>query len=148
MHNDARGINMNYIEQDYDNFVKKLEEDFPKIFTGTHLSIEVGPGWWPIIERLCRNIQSHIDWKQAEKEKYNRGDGCPQAVVVQIKEKFGELRFYCDGGDQYIDGLIQMATEWAGKTCEACGMPGKRTNTSWIKTLCEQHSKELEQKWD
>ena len=49
----------------------------------------VGKGWYPIIESLCANIQSHIEWKQEQKEKFNRGEGCPQVVVEQIKEKFG-----------------------------------------------------------
>jgi len=61
-------------------------------------------------------------------------------VVDQVKEKFGTLSFYYTGGDEYIFGLVSMASSMSGVTCEACGKPGKQTGDSWIKTRCEEHS--------
>ena len=47
-----------------------------------------------------------------------------QVVAVQVKEKFGTLRFYYDGGDDYISGLSAMAESMSGRTCEVCGNMG------------------------
>lgn len=62
-------------------------------------------------------------------------------VVEQIKEKFGGLRFYHQGGDEYVDGLVTMAEEWASRTCEVCGSPGRARQGGWIRTLCDTHAK-------
>lgn len=65
-----------------------------------------------------------------------------QVVAVQVKEKFGTLRFYVDGGDNYTDGMIRIAEGMSGVTCEACGNPGRRTEGGWVSTLCETHAEE------
>ena len=64
-----------------------------------------------------------------------------QVVAVQVKEKFGGLRFYYEGGDEYINGLSAMAESMSYVTCETCGKPGKSTSDGWIRTLCEEHAK-------
>jgi len=64
-----------------------------------------------------------------------------QVVADQVKEKFGTLRFYYTGGDEYVAGLVAMAESMSGVTCEMCGTLGKRQSGRWIKTLCEQHLK-------
>jgi hypothetical protein len=122
--------------KEYDAFAKRMEEEYPAMFVGAYGGFAVGKGWWPIIERLGRNIQSHIDWA-------NRNDQVvPQVVVAQIKEKFGGLRFYYDGGDEYVRGLVQMAEEWASRSCETCGERGVQRSGGWIRTLCDKHEAE------
>ena len=116
--------------QEYDAFVKQLETAYPQMFAGKYGGIECAAGWWPIITSLCANIQSHVDWKK---------DDCPQVVVAQIKEKFGGLRFYYDGGDEYVSGLVTMAAGWASHACEECGASGVLRHGGWLKTLCDTH---------
>ena len=99
-----------------------------------------GDGWFNILDQLMGNIQHHIDWKQEQKEKYNRGEGCTQVTLDQVKEKFGTLRFYYTGGDDVIDGMVRMAESMSGVTCEECGSPGKRVGGGWVTTLCEEHA--------
>ena len=65
---------------------------------------------------------------------------CPQVVASQVKEKFGGLRFYYDGGDDAIDGMVRMAESWAANTCETCGKPGSVRGGGWIVTLCDEHA--------
>jgi hypothetical protein len=121
----------------YDAFAKQMEERFPKMFAESYGGFAVGEGWWPIIESLCASIQGHIDWKKGE---------CPQVTVAQIKEKFGGLRFYYDGGDEQVYGMVRMAENWAAHACETCGAPGKSRNGGWIKTLCDYHEAERQQR--
>jgi len=64
---------------------------------------------------------------------------CPQVTLDQVKEKFGTLRFYYTGGDDYISGLVSMAESMSGVTCEECGKPGTSTRGGWIKTACKEH---------
>lgn len=130
-----------YTDKDYDAFSEKMEKDLPKMFEGAYGGFAINAGWWHIIEDLCRNIQNYTDWKQEQKEKYERGEGCEQVVVRQIKEKFGGLRFYYDGGDAYVDGMVRMAEAWASRTCEVCGAPAKSRANGWVQTLCDEHAK-------
>ena len=63
----------------------------------------------------------------------------PQVTLDQVKENFGTLRFYYQGGDDYIRGLVSMAESMSGVTCEECGKPGTQTPGGWIKTVCIEH---------
>lgn len=65
-------------------------------------------------------------------------------IVRQIKEKFGGLRFYYDGGDEHIAGMVSMAESWAARTCETCGNKGKQRSGGWIRTLCDEHEAEYQ----
>jgi hypothetical protein len=60
-----------------------------------------------------------------------------QVTLDQVKEKFGTLRFYYSGGDDYIRGLVSMAESMSGVTCESCGNLGERTGGGWMRTICE-----------
>ena len=66
-------------------------------------------------------------------------ESIPQVTLDQVKEKFGTLRFYYSGGDDYISGLVSMAESMSAITCETCGNPGTRTGGGWIKTACKEH---------
>ena len=138
-----------------DELDSSLVAKYPKMFQNRYKSMqetamcwgfECGDGWYNILNSLCANIQSHIDWKQEQKEKYNRGDGCPQVVVDQVKEKFGGLRFYYHGGDDTVDGMVRMAESWAACTCETCGESGTIRGGGWIRTLCDKHEEEYQRK--
>ena len=125
-----------YTESQYDEFVKRMEKTYPNMFKEAYGGFAVGPGWWTIIESLCSNIQHHLDWKNRQSEVV------PQVVVEQIKEKFGGLRFYYQGGDDEISGMVRIAESWAAHSCETCGAPGERRGGGWIRTLCDHHEAE------
>lgn len=124
----------------YDAFAKRMEEKYPKMFSQPYGGFAVGEGWWPILQALCSNIQHYLNWKNKDSEVV------PQVVVAQIKEKFGGLRFYYDGGDDRIQGMVSMAESWADKSCEICGKPGTRRSGGWIRTLCDEHEAERQQR--
>ena len=128
-------------EQKYDEFVASLEAKYPGMFSKPYGGICVGEGWWPIIEALCDQIHHHIRFKNEQRDRWNRGDGCEPVTVLQIKEKFGGLRFYYEGGDPAIAGMVSMAESWAARSCEVCGNVGKSRSGGWIRTLCDKHEK-------
>ena len=125
-------------DQEYELYAKQMEEKYPKMFANPYGGFAVGSGWYPILEKLCSNIQHHIDWKEKQ------GKPIPQVVVEQIKEKFGGLRFYYQGGDDEISGMVRMAEAWADSCCEKCCAPGKRRDGGWIRTLCDMHEDEYQ----
>ena len=139
----------------YEVFAEQMETRFPKMFSEAYGGFAVGEGWWPILEALCVNIQGHIDWKNKTRAKllednpYNHTipDEVEQVVVRQIKEKFGGLRFYYDGGDDEISGMVRMAESWAARSCETCGAPGTSGGKGWIKTLCPTHRAEADARY-
>jgi len=104
---------------------------------------ECGDGWFQILNQLMGNIQHHIDWNNKNFEKgYTQYKQVAQVTLDQVKEKFGTLRFYYSGGDDYISGLVSMAESMSGITCEECGKPGTQTGGGWIKTVCVEHGGE------
>lgn len=122
---------------------KHLVEKYPKIFadryndktkTAMCWGFECDDGWFNIIDALCSEIQAHIDNK-------NKTDPIPQTVAVQVKEKYGSLRFYVNTGDDTVYALIDFAETLSSSTCEVCGSPGKARGGGWIKTLCDYHNK-------
>ena len=86
---------------------------------------ECGDGWFDLIKKLCEKLNA-LNLKNFR--------------VIQVKEKFGGLRFYIGPvktkkADK-VFRLIDKATEKSYRTCEACGRPGKPNKEGWIKTLC------------
>jgi hypothetical protein len=128
------------MSEEYEEFAKKMETTYPKMFAEPYGGFAVGAGWYPILETLCANIQSHIDWR------VKQGKDIAQVEVNQIKEKFGGLRFYYSGGDDEISGMVRMAEAWADIACEECGAAGKRRSGGWIRTLCDLHEAEYQER--
>ena len=61
-------------------------------------------------------------------------------VAVQIKEKFGGLRFYVHAATDKHYNYISFAESMSYRTCEECGAPGKTYTDGWHKTLCDIHA--------
>jgi hypothetical protein len=90
---------------------------------------------------------SEWDIERAEEAMENDIDITPKLnwiEIQQIKEKFGGLRFYYDGGDERIYGMETMAESWAIRTCETCGNVGEQRGGGWIRTLCDVHEAEYQ----
>jgi hypothetical protein len=75
-------------------------------------------------------------------------ESIPQVTLDQVKEKFGTLRFYYTGGDDYISGMVSLAESLTGVTCEECGNVGERRGGGWVHTYCEpcEQARELARK--
>ncbi len=105
----------------------------------------------PIMAHLARKY-SRFDpvesaaWMEAEARRIlEEADvppplACTQVVAVQVKEKFGTLHFYYDGGDATVIGLVGMAESLSAKTCEICGDVGKVYDGGWVTTRCAEHA--------
>ena len=94
----------------------------PKITSCDFFDVQVG--WYPLIKNLINEL-INLGWDKQ---------------VTQVKEKFGGLRFYINGGSDEIYNKITEAEKLSHETCELCGKKGElRTKIRWFTTLCDEH---------
>lgn len=92
---------------------------------------EHGDGWFDLIWTLCEDLEKIVKEEHLQEGYFE---------VIQVKEKFGTLRFYVNGGTNAIYDRINKAEGDSSATCEQCGkQPAKSTSKGhWIRTLCEE----------
>ena len=130
----------------------KLVKDFPLIYgqrETTHegqqsfvVSFECGDGWFSILYNISAGFQTMLNEKKLTK-----------VSVQQVKQKFGELRYYCIYDIAECDKATEATIEQEARAilafadastqiCETCGMPGKiRSDSGWLSTACDVHWK-------
>jgi len=129
----------------FDNFEKYLKETYPKMYDDVYCGVYIDKGWYHLIDMVSEIIYSHVkssnDARQyyIEKQYEKIPDEIEYPKVVQIKEKYGMLRFYADNTDKYMNGVIDMAEKMSCHICEVCGAKGELRTTGWWKTLCDKH---------
>jgi hypothetical protein len=98
--------------------------------------IQCGDGWYDIIYQLSRKLEDAF--LALTKEEMHKAIEEFKCTAAQVKEKFGGLRFYLDGGTPAMFEATLEAESLAYTTCEMCGETGEtRRNGWWIKTLCD-----------
>lgn len=139
------------MDQELEN---QLYEKYPNLFANKDKGIqascmafgcEVGNGWYELLSSLCHRITNHeenIEFRINVRNKNGKENDAADLTYVpvtfdQIKEKFGGLRIYFSGGDDYVFGAVGMAEEYSYKICEICGNAGKPNKGGWISTLCD-----------
>lgn len=93
--------------------------------------IECGEGWDELIKPLIECVERHNE-NALEENKIE---------IVQIKEKFGGLRFYTHGKKlDELENLLEAAENEAIHTCEICGSKTDigQTADGWITTCCRK----------
>lgn len=93
-----------------------------------------GDGWFDLLYRLSAKIESEC--RRMALEEGVAEEHLP--VAVQVKEKFGALRFYLSGSNEAIRRMIEEAERQSKGICETCGAPGKHEMEDGLrKVLCE-----------
>jgi hypothetical protein len=136
---------------------EKLFLKYPKIFRQKSLTpqetamcygIGCGDGWFDLLDELCGEIQNrceNINRNIRYKIENSQSDEVVEEPITficeatQVKEKFGGLRFYTFGGDDFIDGAISLAESMSYRICSKCGNK-KDTPSSdrgWIHSTCK-----------
>ena len=99
---------------------------YPRLFERIK-HLECGDGWFSILDHLCAILDDHCEYVGIS------------LVVEQIKEKFGDLRFYYSGGDEFCAGAVHMAEAMTAHVCEICGNPGEINKEGyWLSCRCEK----------
>src|SRR3989344_9473389 len=90
----------------------KLLRDFPRLYRGYRrpylvssmcVGLQCGDGWFDLLYGLSKKIDEALKRRPSEKTE--------EFAVIEVKEKFGELRCYVMHGTPEISRLIQE-TRW------------------------------------
>lgn len=95
--------------------------------------LECDKGWYSIIEEYFDKIQDLLD-------SGIENDSFVEFEVLQVKEKYAQLRVYYYGGTPAIWKLVEELEESCDNLCETCGKSPAKVYESrgWYKTLCEE----------
>lgn len=126
------------MNRDLDNY---LIDKYPHIFRDRFKSMSetamcwgfaCGDGWFDLIDVLCGLCTGYLE---------TRPEIAKEFYAVQVKEKFGALRFYESRGTDYLFALSQAAEDISEYVCEECGAPGAlcRPNGHWVQCRCPEH---------
>jgi hypothetical protein len=138
---------------------KKLYADFPRLYREAiakermSYGFECSDGWFNLLYKLSTDIE-------AEAKKIGlHPNSAEWPLALQVKEKFGTLKFYLrmEKGDnelkpenagpilsfrpmpdiKSIRELIQMAENSSAKICEQCGQPGTLYRGGYWHVACD-----------
>ena len=130
--------------KDYFDPLDKLIQEFPVVFQNVDNSSEYSlpSGWYNILYNLCEELTPILI---EERSKIAEDSEQPLFSVLQIKEKFGGLRFYymmnTENRELYnkIQRLIDIAEDKSYDTCQITGKPGTLCKKGWhFMTLSEE----------
>ena len=107
------------------------QKDLPETVTCMCRGIECDDGWYVIIDSLCCVLEAHAALA-----------GHPVVAAVQVKQKFGTLRFSVDDSCPWCEGAVEFAEIVSGHVCEASGRPGTAVvRKGWCRTLADDLAK-------
>lgn len=104
-----------------DDLEARMVAQYPENFSAC-FDFSSPAGWDTLVEHLCHRVIA-LD---------------PDIKIEQVKDKFGELRFYTSPTSTEVRELIDAAERESAHTCESCGAPGEHVNKGgWIITVCK-----------
>jgi hypothetical protein len=112
-----------------DNLEQQIYEEFSELFEDKlEYGFECEDGWFTLINSLCCQIKDYLKVNHVKKP----------VRIKQIKQKFGGLRFYYNGGDECIFQMTKAAMDMSLHICEKCGSHEDviQTQEGWVQTLC------------
>lgn len=102
-------------------------------------------GWFNLVDEMCQRLSPILEETYA---KHPPTEDAPGFSVLQIKEKFGGLRFYWimnstdESSYEKIREIIDEYETKAETTCQVTGNPGKLCKSGrWFYTLSEETMK-------
>ena len=97
------------------------------------------PDGWRIAfgEQLCEDLKRELLAAGGQK-------ALEDYMVVQIKEKYGYLRWYDNGcTERWYREILPKYEALSERTCLHCGKPAKFISAGWISPWCEDCAKEI-----
>jgi len=117
----------------YDSMEIEREKIGIQPFHAIAFGFECGDGWAELLVELSQKIQEHLNTQDPEVAK--------EIVALQVKEKYGTLRFYISAYDETIESFIRDAEKKSAVTCEQCGKSGSVRGDFWYYAACDEHTR-------
>ena len=105
------------------------------ILVGLFMAISVGPTLFVI-------IRYSLNYSYKSGLAFVLGVSLSDFIYVALANVAAPLLNGLKPYERYIAFAGAMST----RTCEVCGAPGESRNIGWVKTLCDTHAKEKEDK--
>lgn len=119
---------------------QKLFDKYPLVYKNRsslmqNFGICVANGWYDLLDELSSKIEKLLS---------NDSNYSSKFKIIQIKTKFGGLRFYFTPSiatNRTYDSIWNIVRDFENDsvdTCEHCGIKGKTQNIdNWMYTLCD-----------
>ena len=103
----------------------------------TYTELDDMPYGWRVAfgEQMCEELQKALDMMDPEEAKKFR--------VVQIKEKYGSLRFYPNWVTDQIAEILYKYSVMSEHICISCGAPATKMSLGWICPWCDSCASKL-----
>lgn len=82
-------------------------------------------GWKLLFLQMCEDIRKASTLVELQSLR-----------IIQVKEKFGEIRCYIAGGNLAIDTIIDNYSYVSGYICRSCGNIATVVSQSWVSPWC------------
>ena len=127
---------------------KELIEHYPFLQIRNFFTNEPAPEWvdFTMLDDIPKGWRESFGIKMCEeiKELLIKENKFEEYQVMQIKEKFGELRWYGNYASPELSKILDKYTKLSRITCMSCGQTAKYVSTPWIYPICDKCSEELE----
>lgn len=90
---------------------------------------ECSDGWFDLLNNGLSLVSAWCDITPA----------CPQVTVLEVKEKFGGLRIYYEGGDDFVKGVFNFAETMSVNICAICGSRVGNRRMHYHHPRCDEH---------
>ena len=102
-------------------------------FWTTYTELDAMPNGWrkAFGIKMCKEIRTEL-LKKGIKALF-------KYRIIQIKEKYGELRWYDAWTTKEIMGVIAKYEDLSQKICIVCGEKATKRTTGWISPYCDEH---------
>lgn len=106
-------------------FTDAIPEDFDYSWT----ELDAMPDGWRLVfgEQMCEEIAQAL-----EKDGYLN-----EYRILQIKEKYGELRWYDKGAPREVHDIVEKYSLMSAQLCINCGKPATVITDGWICPYCD-----------
>lgn len=127
---------------------KELIEHYPFLQIRDIFTNEPIPEWeeFTMLDDMPQGWRDSFGIKMCEeiKELLIKENKIEEYQVRQIKEKYGELRWYGNYISPELSKILDKYVKLSRITCMVCGDNAKYVSTPWICPICDKCSEELE----
>ncbi|MDY0291967.1 MAG: hypothetical protein RBR02_06495 [Desulfuromonadaceae bacterium] len=92
---------------------------------------------WTKLDEIPTGWRKAFGLQMVEELSNALGDYSKQYRVSQIKEKYGELRWYDFGAPEGVHDIIDKYTKMSRNICIVCGEPATKISVGYICPFCD-----------